>query len=193
MNKNDLRYLKTEKNLKSAYLTLIEEKPCHDITVKDICKQAQCSRNTFYLHYEVKEDLYQTIMADILDNLADAFETRVSHISQVDDSVNRAYTNSIIDSISRNKKAIGILAARDKGLFLKQFTDTIFDKCMLGSQQLSKKGDSTAVRLNNAYLASSIAGFIFEWLKHPDISSTKAKELLFTIHRQTMETCYKAL
>ncbi|MEM9953153.1 MAG: TetR/AcrR family transcriptional regulator [Chloroflexota bacterium] len=58
MTKNtDRRYLRTEKRLVTAMLTLIEHKPFHEITIEDIVTQADIARKTFYAHYENKQDL----------------------------------------------------------------------------------------------------------------------------------------
>lgn len=53
----DRRYLRTEKLLTQAMLTLIAEKPFHAITIDDIVTQADIARKTFYAHYENKRQL----------------------------------------------------------------------------------------------------------------------------------------
>lgn len=193
MNKNDLRYQKTEDNLKAAYLSLINEKECHTITVKEICQRARCSRNTFYLHYDTKDELYHEVITTILDSLAAAFEPKAATLSQISQSHNRLYTDAIIDSIAKHKKAITALTSKDKGLFLKLCTDTIFEKCLTGSRSLTQDRLTSASYLYTSYLASAITGFIFAWLKQPDISDSQAKNLLYDIHKKTIDSCHRIL
>ncbi|AND79696.1 TetR/AcrR family transcriptional regulator [Streptococcus pantholopis] len=193
MNKNDLRYQKTEENLQLAYLSLMGEKECRTITVKEICQRAKCSRNTFYLHYDTKDGLYREIITRILDSLAAAFEPKAANLNQISQSHNKLYTDGIIDSIIEHKEAIAILIARDNGLFLKLFTDTIFEKCLTGTQFLAKDGLSSVNHLYVSYLASAVTGFIFEWLKQPSISDSQAKKLLYDIHKKTIDSSLRIL
>lgn len=53
----DRRYMRTEKVLIEAMLTLIREKPFHLVTVEEVVKQADVAKKTFYNHYENKEQL----------------------------------------------------------------------------------------------------------------------------------------
>lgn len=68
MNNNDLRVIKSKKNIKNAFLELMAEKGYQNITVTDIAKKAMINRKTFYFHYETKESLYNEI-ADEVTNL----------------------------------------------------------------------------------------------------------------------------
>lgn len=61
MNKNDVRYRKTEDKLRSALVSLLKHENIESISVRDICEKAGCSRNAFYLHYETKEAPYLNI------------------------------------------------------------------------------------------------------------------------------------
>ena len=63
MNKNDLRYQKTETLIKDAFFKQITAKEIKDIRVKDLCDKAQISRKTFYDHYEDIYDLAQKLCA----------------------------------------------------------------------------------------------------------------------------------
>lgn len=55
--KEDLRVIKTYKALISAILTLLERRGFAQITVNDLCEEAQISRATFYSHFNDKYDL----------------------------------------------------------------------------------------------------------------------------------------
>ncbi len=68
MDKNDLRILKTEKQLKESLFTLIKEKGFDKITVRDLTTHADICRSTFYAHYEDKFELMSKIENNILDN-----------------------------------------------------------------------------------------------------------------------------
>ena len=65
----DLRIIKTKKAIRDAFLALIEEKGFERISVKEITEKAMISRNTFYLHYSDKNDLFNKICDDLMRTL----------------------------------------------------------------------------------------------------------------------------
>lgn len=62
MNEKDLRVQKTEKALLDAMAKLMEIKTIEQITVNELCCEAQIRRATFYKHYEDKYDLLSRLM-----------------------------------------------------------------------------------------------------------------------------------
>lgn len=67
--KEDLRVVKTKYILKKALIDLTNEKGFDNVSVIDIVKKANVNRNTFYLHYENKEDLIKKIIQEISINI----------------------------------------------------------------------------------------------------------------------------
>ena len=63
--KTDLRTLRTQSWLHNALRELMNEKPYEKIRVGEITKRAQVSRQTFYLHYESKDDLLVSLFDDV--------------------------------------------------------------------------------------------------------------------------------
>ena len=61
MNKNDLRYLKTEKGIHDAYLALLAEKQAGGVTVAALCRSAMINKTTFYKHYETLDALHTSV------------------------------------------------------------------------------------------------------------------------------------
>jgi len=68
-NKLDPRVARTRKMLKDALIALLEQKSYERITVADIADRATVNRKTFYLHYETKDHLLQSVTDGILDEL----------------------------------------------------------------------------------------------------------------------------
>ena len=60
INKNDLRYVKTEDLIREAYLSLCFEKKKMP-TVSLLCERARINKSTFYMHYDCMESLQHTI------------------------------------------------------------------------------------------------------------------------------------
>lgn len=49
----------------SALIELMQLKPFHKITVKEICEKADLNRTTFYLHYNDTSDLFNEIVKEM--------------------------------------------------------------------------------------------------------------------------------
>lgn len=62
MNKNESKYFNTALKMNDALVALLERKDFDYITVKDICKEANVNRSTFYLHYSNTYDLLQELI-----------------------------------------------------------------------------------------------------------------------------------
>lgn len=57
MNQQDLRVIKTKKNIEQSFLRLLEKRSFSEITVQNILDEALINRSTFYKHYSDKYDL----------------------------------------------------------------------------------------------------------------------------------------
>lgn len=84
MNKNDLRYIKTEKIIKESFKKCVEKHGFEKVTVSMICEKGLISRNAFYLHFTDKYDL--------LDRLFDEFRA----------SLLKNYDQNITESVAKN-------------------------------------------------------------------------------------------
>ena len=57
VKKEDKRVIKTKRDLRNALADLLKKKSYSNITVCDVCEEAQINRMTFYKHYIDKADL----------------------------------------------------------------------------------------------------------------------------------------
>ncbi|PJG83151.1 TetR family transcriptional regulator [Caviibacterium pharyngocola] len=64
MNKNDIRVIKTGKNISESFLALLNQKDFDEITVQDILDRAQINRTTFYKHYAGKNELAKQLIEE---------------------------------------------------------------------------------------------------------------------------------
>lgn len=95
MNKNDLRYIKTEKLIKETYLNL-KKKNCL-IKVSDLCKSAMINKSTFYAHYETIEALHRNLCKETTVNILDNDLQLDSVISNT-----RLFVTSFIEAFRSN-------------------------------------------------------------------------------------------
>ncbi len=105
--KTDLRVIKSKKAIKDAFLQLIKEKSYGNITITDIAKRAMINRKTFYMHYETKENLYNEITDELLEEITPPIVYEGIHSLKGKDQ--RAAVTHLLLKIKENKDVFEIL------------------------------------------------------------------------------------
>ena len=107
MNKNDLRYIKTEKIIKESFKKCVKEHGFEKVTISMICEEGLISRNAFYLHFTDKYDL--------LDRIFDEFEKdfiKKCRLELSEDIKNKIFFNETswyVDTVISNRKDFAFL------------------------------------------------------------------------------------
>ena len=73
MTKAESRYFNTALKMDKAFIKILEKKDFEYITIKEICKEADVSRSTFYLHYQNTRDLLDEAARYLLDSFLEYF------------------------------------------------------------------------------------------------------------------------
>ena len=71
--KNNSRYKMSSEKIETAFLTLILNHKYEDISISQICNQANINRSTFYVHYDDINDLIIKIENKFAKNMATIF------------------------------------------------------------------------------------------------------------------------
>lgn len=74
----DLRILKTQRAIQTAFIDLLYQKPFKDIAVQEICDAALINRNTFYKHYAGKSGLAGKMIAEFKQDYAALLQKRLA-------------------------------------------------------------------------------------------------------------------
>lgn len=99
----------TERELKNAFINLLNKKSVKKITVKEIVEECGVNRNTFYYHFE---DIPQLLEEIIKDNMGD-IAAQYTQIDSIEDCL-----NSIAKLALKNKKLItNIYSSANRDLF----------------------------------------------------------------------------
>jgi len=72
--KNNKRYKTSSEKIETIFLTLILNNKYEDITISQICKNAEINRSTFYAHYDDINDLIIKIEAKFANGMALIFD-----------------------------------------------------------------------------------------------------------------------
>lgn len=107
--KIDLRIIKSKNAIKNAFLDLMEEKGYANITITDIAKRAMINRKTFYIHFETKEALYNSISNELLSILSPT----LNKLQNLDSKEQRQYVINMLLHFKEHKDIFNILV-KDK-------------------------------------------------------------------------------
>lgn len=100
---NNPTALKSQQWLTENLLDLMEEKPYEEISIMDICKKADLSRQTFYNYFESKEELFRYLLRSTYDSKINALETIPTSKDAISIFVNTAKENDrLVSAIVKN-------------------------------------------------------------------------------------------
>ena len=132
MHNPEHRVLATKKLLRNALLTLLNEKPLRNITVKELCARAQLNRGTFYAHYR---DVYD-LMEQIEDEMKTAFFAALEPVMSDPEQLSPPkMTKKIFECIEENadlcRVAIGPYGDREfTRLLLRESRERNVQRCL---------------------------------------------------------------
>jgi len=183
----DLRVLKTRAAIQSHFLDLLLQKNFNEITVKDIASAAKIGRGTFYLHYEDKYDLLETVIEKGLAETVDKFRP---HEYFVDDKVIPerviGFALTIFQYFKKNDRffqamlfneGIPMFRHRMQSLFLAKFRTEIHQL-----QVPSEKADPLILEILPIFISSAMIGLVSWWFENQmRISEREMAEKLFLI------------
>lgn len=84
MKQNDLRVIKTRKNIEASFIYLLRQKDFSKITVQDILDKALINRSTFYKHYTDKYQLAEILCNEVFDLLKTGVKNRFNYTNVED-------------------------------------------------------------------------------------------------------------
>ncbi|WAA11692.1 TetR/AcrR family transcriptional regulator [Fervidibacillus halotolerans] len=106
VKKIDRRKRYTRYALKQSLMTLLENKPISNITVKEICMLADINRSTFYAHFSDQYDLLAKIEEEIIKDLHSYLE----RFKLEEDKM----TVKLLEYIEDNQKTFQILLNKNR-------------------------------------------------------------------------------
>lgn len=119
---SDPRIRRTRRLLQDALIALIERKGFADISITDICKEADIARVTFYQHYESKEALLLASVADFFSAFDQTIDfDNIDHYLKTGEVENLALLHADVPVDVARVKLVGI-ALRHVGSEVRKMT-----------------------------------------------------------------------
>ena len=157
----DRRVKYTKMVLKESFLNLLGKKDISQITIKEICEDADINRATFYAHYSDQYDLMQKIENELFENIS----SYLSGFTQNDADFNLTeMIAKILEYIKENSKLCKLLLSERGDLnFQKRIMMLVYDKNIkipTGSGEISRE-DADYIY---SFIITGCVGIIQKWL-----------------------------
>lgn len=107
--------LKSQQWLTQTLLELMEEKPYADISIMDICKKADLSRQTFYNYFESKDDLFRYLLRSTYDKKLNS----LTEIPSSDEAI-----SAFVSVVRENPRMVNAIVKNNMGNLV---SDEIFN------------------------------------------------------------------
>lgn len=158
--KDDRRVRYTKMVLKESFIKLLEKKEISQITIKEICENADINRATFYAHYSDQYDLLKKIEDELLDNV----NAYLAELDQIDKMSNVLITEKIFEYIKENAQLCKmLLSERGDFSFQKKVMALVYDKIIseLTDYHKISKEDAEYVY---SFTITGCVGIVQKWL-----------------------------
>ena len=184
-NENDLRVIKTRKNIIDSFLALLAKKPLEEISVTEICAGANCSRNTFYLHYPYKEALYNSLIDELIEQVRSGFlpGDRESDESYLDYAVRKIRLMGH-STLSVREKLRPLMSCGHADTFFRRLQNELYITLYAsGIKQMKLEyADSQTYQLICWYSSGAIVGFLMGNIYDVDMPEDEALDILCRLH-----------
>lgn len=162
--KLDLRVIRTQKSIKQAFFKLLKEKDCDKITIQDIADEAMINRNTFYLHYQDKQDFIRKYSKECLEKLDLSIQIEMEKVTNITKpqfyKVLETMCRTIEEDIEFYQIMLGHYGKTNFQIKMKEILKKHFAVGIANDAVL----DSMERELSIEYIISGIIGVICVWM-----------------------------
>lgn len=170
MDKAESKFYNAALKMNDALFKLLEFKEFTDITITDICKEANVNRTTFYAHYENTNDLLQEAKDRIMNKFFNFFGNETRHIdlnnfhpeSFISDKFIVPYLNFVKD----NKKIFKIFYNNLNTFNTKEIYDLLLERLWIPICNKKGLNDLSIINYMSKFFLNGMTSIIIEWINN---------------------------
>lgn len=185
MHEKDLRFVKTEKAIRSAFFESVRTNGYEKTNVAELCRIAMINRKTFYAHYTDKADLLGRLCDELGRAFQSAYDQRIEAAVREKDTlpVARWCLNTVIENRELYQAIEDCAPRRLESVLLEKIVLMPMGKLLPGFAEMYRR--DLAARLHITYSVAGLIGYTNLWLEHREEIpyETAVKELAFMISR----------
>ncbi len=166
---------------KTALIELMQVKPFHKITIKEICEKADLNRTTFYLHYVDQQQLLDDIINELKEKTAEFISTTTYK------GLESKLLSEFLDFVKENSVQYRTIMFNDTNgevgaVILTDLLNDVYDKWPVF-------GDSQKNEYVYAYMIDGVKSIICKWLDNDfNMSSQDLAELIYSLCYHTAQS-----
>ncbi len=161
----------TKMLLKQSLIELMKNKSIHAISIKEICEGADVNRSTFYRHYNTPYELYDDIIDELANDIADVFDTS----RQADFSTKKILTD-VLQYIENNRETFLIILSDNSNIRLGEAYNKITGR-FIDRDSVSEFGTYIM-----QFVAAGMTSLLWTWLnKEQRRPASEVASLIYTL------------
>lgn len=154
--------LRSKQMLRQAFIDLLAERDVEKITVAEITRRADLSRNTFYAHYQDVYAILEEIQAEYLDSLNAYIDEAIKN-DEIEDPL--PLLKRVIDFINSERATAKVLIGkREAPVFIDKLRHVFLERIVLKIDQVPLR-DRDGFMTFADFMAYGIVGLIQEYLR----------------------------
>lgn len=187
IKKEDLRVIKTKKNLYEGLLNMMKEKTFEEIKVSDICTTSLVNRSTFYDHFTDKYELLSSLIKDLENELALKLEQNKS-VENAKDYYMKMI-ELLFDHISDNIAIYNsIIKNNNNSIASDMFRNTLLKDVELFLEKNTNYHGKIPIEIISTFYVSAVINVCVEYIKYPQ--KYKLKDILFYLQELLPDNLY---
>ena len=163
--KEDLRVIKTKRNLYEGLLSLMKDKPFEDIKVSDICQTSLINRSTFYDHFNDKYELLNSLIKDLEKELTEKLEE--NHNIESAKEYYMKMIELLFDHISDNISIYSsIIKNNNNSIANDMFRDTLLKDVINYIEKDNKYHGDIPIEIISTFYVSAVINVCLDYIRN---------------------------
>lgn len=163
--------------IRDALLSLMRQHPYRDITITQICQEAQVVRQTYYRNFEVKDDILEYHLDGLFKQYFEGYYTGKDALSQLRD---------FFGFMLQNREFLQLVSRNDL-FFMINRTITQNVARFWGLWEIANLSDPATERYITGFIAETVCSLLSLWVENEFLESVEwmsalAERLLSGLH-----------
>ena len=164
-NKVDVRIVKSKESLMSALIGLRGKKKLEELTISEICQEADVNRNTFYSHYSSVRELFEEMNGKYMEALFASAKV----FDEPNDSTIKNLVN-VLDKMKEKGNLTKIIFSESNSIkHLNTLLQILFPTSIIDNLKI----ENLSLEECHAFLIGGITSLILRWIENDFQESPK--------------------
>lgn len=170
MNKSEAKFHNTAVKMNEALFRLLEQRPFVDISIMEVCNEAEVNRSTFYAHYNNTYDLLQEARDYFMNKFFNNFHTTINDYPveelNVEEFVSARYIIPYLEFVKKYKGIFKVFMNNLNAFNPDGFYKLLLEKLWIPSCEARGITDKSVITYMSKFYLSGMISIVVEWLNN---------------------------